>query len=136
MSVLEVVLLGVVVAAVGYFIVRWMFRVDEKMEDARRSAAELASVFSGLGLKETPAFLLDFAVGDVSGMAEKLVKLAALFLKGEAAVLVEFERVFDGLLAVKLTTDAGRAIVAAKLSEATQPSDPRAVRDVPKAGVV
>ncbi len=136
MSPLSVVLSCVIVAAVGYFVVRWMFRVDEKMEDARRSAAQLASVFSGLGLKETPAFLLDFAVGDVSGMAEKLVKLAALFLKGEAAVLVEFERVFDGLLAVKLTTDAGRAIVAAKLSEATEPSDPKVVRDAPKAGAV
>ena len=136
MSVLEVVLLSVVVAAVGYFIVRWMFRVDEKMEDARRAAAELAVVFSNLGLKETPAFLLDFAVADVSAMAEKLVKLAALFLKGEGAVLVEFERVFDGLLAVKLTTDAGRAIVAAKLSEATEPSDPKVVKEAPKAGAV
>ncbi len=136
MSVLEVVLLSVIVAAVGYWAVRLMFRVDEKMEDAKRSAAQVASVLSGLGLKETPAFLLDFAVGDISGMAEKLVKLAALFLKGESAVLVEFERVFDGLLAVKLTTDAGRAIVAAKLSEATEPSDPRVVKDAPKAGAV
>ncbi len=136
MSVLEVVLLSVIVAGLGYYVVRLMFRVDEKLEDAKRSAAQVASIFSGLGLKETPAFLLDFAVGDVSGMAEKLVKLAALFLKGEGAVLVEFERVFDGLLAAKLTTDAGRAIVAAKLSEATEPNDPRVVKEAPKAEAV
>ncbi len=136
MSVLEVVLLSVVVAAVGYFVVRWMFRVDEKLEDARRAAAQIASVLSGLGLKKTPAFLLDFAVADMSGMAEKIVELAKLFLSGEAAVLVEFERVFDGLLAAKLTTDAGRAIVAAKLSEATEPSDPKVVKEAPKAGAV
>jgi len=136
MSPLEVVLSCVVLAGLSYVVVRWMFRVDEKMEDARRAAAQLAVVFSNLGLKETPAFLLDFAVADVSAMAEKLVRLAALFLKGESAVLAEFEKVFDALLVVKLSTDAGRAIVAAKLSEATEPSDPAVVKDAPKAGAV
>ncbi len=136
MSALEIVLSCVVLAGVSFIAVRWWFRVDEKMEDARRAGAKVASVLSGLGLKETPEFLIDFAVGDVSAMCEKLVKLAALFLKGEGAVLVEFEKVFDSLLAIKLTTDAGRAIVAAKLSEATKPSDPEVIRDAPKAGAV
>ncbi len=136
MSPLEVVLSCVVLASLSYYAVRFMFRVDEKLEDARRAAAQIASVLSGLGLKETPAFLLDFAVADMSGMFEKLVKLAALFLKGEGAVLVEFERVFDGLLTAKLTTDAGRAIIAARLSEATRPSDPEVVKEAPKAGAV
>ena len=136
MSALEIVLSCVVLAGLSYLAVRWWFKVDELMEDARRAAARVASVFAGLGMKETPEFLLDFAVDDKSAMCEKLVKLAALFLKGEGAVLTEFEKVFDSLLAVKLATDAGRAIVAAKLSEATRPSDPEVVRDAPKAGAV
>ncbi len=136
MSPLEIVLSCVILAGLSYFAVKWWFKVDEKMEDARRAAAQIASVLSGLGLKETPEFLIDFAVEDVSAMAEKIVKLAALFMKGEAAVLVEFERVFDSLLVMKLATDAGRAIVAAKLSEATEPSDPKVVKDAPKAGAV
>ncbi len=136
MSPLEVVLSCVVLAGLSYYAVRFMFRVDEKMEDARRAAAQLAVAFSSLGMKDTPAFLLDFAVADMSGMAEKIVELAKLFLSGETAILVEFERVFDGLLAAKLTTDAGRAIVAAKLSEATNPSDPEVIKNAPKPGAM
>ncbi len=136
MSVLEIVLSCVVLAGLSYVAVKWWFRVDEKMEDARRAGAKVASVLSGLGLKETPEFLIDFAVGDVSAMCEKIVKLAALFLKGEGAVLIEFERVFDNLLAMKLATDAGRAIVAAKLSDSAKAGDPQVVADAPKAGVL
>ncbi len=136
MSVLEIVLSCVVLAGVSYVAVKWWFRIDEKMEDAQRAAAKVASVLSGLGLKETPEFLIDFAVKDVSAMAEKIVKLAALFLKGEGAVLVEFERVFDSLLAMKLATDSGRAVVAAKLADSAKPSDPQVVKDAPRAGVL
>jgi len=131
MTLLEVILACVLLAAAAYVVVVWAFKKDTEIEDRRRGAARLAAVLSNLGLKKTPEFLIDYSVGDYSGMAVKITELAKLFLEGEGAVVKEFAQVFDGVLAAKLRTDSGRAFIAAKLADAARPDDPKVVENAP-----
>jgi len=133
MSILEIVLACVLAAVVLAALAAWLFRKDTEIEDRRRGAARLAGVLSNLGLKKTPAFLIDYSVGDYSGMAERIKQLAELFLEGEDAVVKEFEQVFEGCLISKLKTETGRALVAAKLADAAKPADPSVVKEAPAA---
>ena len=96
----------------------------------------VASVLSSLGLKKIPEFLVDYSVGDYSGMTHKIKEVAKLFLDGKDAVLTEFENVFDSLLAAKLSTETGRAFIAAKLADAAKLTDPSVVANAPTAGVL
>jgi hypothetical protein len=136
MSTLEIVLICIVAAGVAYAVVAQLFKKDTEVENRRRGAAKLASVLSGLGLKKLPEFLVDYSVGDYSGMAKKIVDTAKLFLDGQDAVIKEFEQVFESLLAAKLSTEPGRAYIAAKLTDAAKETDPSVVKDAPVAGTV
>ena len=124
MSLPTLILLLVVLVAVGYFVVKWLFQKDTEIEDRRRGAARLAGVLSNKGLVKVPEFLIDYSVGDYSGMGNNIKKLAALFLDGEEAVVKEFDAVFERLLDAKLATMTGRAYIAAKLTDATSDGDP------------
>ena len=104
---------------------KWLFQKDTEIENRRRGAAKLAAVLQTYGLKKTPEFLIDYSVGDYSGMAHKIADLARLFLDGEEHVVKEFQHVFDRVLEAKLQTDEGRAYIAAKLSETSKPADPK-----------
>lgn len=132
MSILEIVLLAALALVVSYGVVRWLFAKDTEIEDRRRAAAKLAGILSNLGLKRTPEFLIDYSVGDYSGMAHRIAELTRLFLDGEDAVASEFTRVFESVLTAKLKTEAGRAYVAAKLADAALASDVSTVADAPQ----
>jgi hypothetical protein len=136
MSALEVVLLCVVGAVVAYVVGKRLFRRDEKMEDARRAAAQIASTLSSLGLEKTPEFLMDWVVKDYSAMVEKMIDLAKLLTSSPTAVTEEFGQVFDSVLASKLKTESGRAYIAAKLQDSCKSGDPGVVKDAPKAMVL
>ena len=101
---------------------KWLVKTDTKVEDRRRAAAKLAGVLSGIGLAKTPEFLIDYSVGDYSGMGDKLVKLVELFTSGEEAVLAEFGRVFERCLDAKLSSGEGRSYIAAKLQDSEGPT--------------
>lgn len=136
MTILEIVLCSVIGVAVAIYIGTVLFKADTATEDRRRAAAKLAGVLRALGLKKTPEFLEDYAVGDYSGMAEKIKVLVKLFLDGEDAVVNEFGSVFESVLAAKLKSETGRAYVAAKLEDATKVTDVSIVKDAPKAAAV
>lgn len=122
-----------VIGIVGYFIARWLFQKDTEIENRRRGAAKLAGVLSAKGLKKVPDFLIDYSVGDYSGMGTHIKQLADLFLDGEDAVLKEFETVFENLLNAKLATPTGRAYVASKLADAADyEHDPSVVEAAPQ----
>ena len=120
--ILVAVLGGILLGLLCYYIVRWMFRADEKMEDYRRAAGKLAIELSKLGLVKIPEFLVDFSVADGSAMGQKIIDLLKLFLDGNAGVLREFDEVAERMLAAKLKTAEGRAIIAARLAEASKPA--------------
>jgi len=125
----------VLVVAVGFLAAKWFFQKDTEVEDRRRGAAHLAAALTNYGLVQIPNFLIDYSVGDYSGMAEKMKQLAKMFLTGEDAVVKEFDQVFERVLVKKLQTEAGRALIAAKLADAVKPSDPTAVQTAPVAKV-
>lgn len=131
MSPLEVTLLCVLLVAAGYAGTRWLFAKDTEIEERRRAAAKLAGTLSNLGLRKTPEFLVDYSVGDYSGMTKKIADLARLFNDGEDAVVAEFSQVFDNVLKAKLKDEAGRALIAAKLADAVQAADPSVVQAAP-----
>lgn len=113
----------VLVPLVGFLAAKWLFQKDTEIENRRRGAAKLAAVLQTYGLRKTPEFLQDYAVGDYSGMAHKIADLARLFLDGEEHVVKEFQHVFERVLEAKLQTDEGRAYIAAKLAQTSPVSD-------------
>ncbi len=125
----------VLIALVGFLGAKWLFKKDTEIENRRRGAARLAAVLKAYGLVRIPEFLIDYSVGDYSGMAEKIKSLAEVFLAGEEPVVKEFDAVFDRVLIEKLKTEAGRALIAAKLSDATKPADAAVVQDAPQPAV-
>jgi hypothetical protein len=116
------ILILVLVPLVGFLAAKWLFQKDTEIENRRRGAAKLAAVLQTYGLTKTPEFLIDYSVGDYSGMTHKIADLARLFLDGEEHVVKEFQHVFDRVLEAKLQTDEGRAYIAAKLSETAKPA--------------
>ena len=112
--------LCVCVPLLAYFLVKWFCTKDTEAENRRRAAAKLASKLQAIGLRKLPEFLIDYSVGDYSGMANKIHALSELFLAGDEPVLAEVDTVFRNVLDAKLKTDEGRAFIAAKLAEATK----------------
>lgn len=115
--------LCVCVPLLAYFIGKWVFTKDTEIENRRRAAAKLAAKLQAIGLRKTPEFLIDYSVGDYSGMANKIHTLAELFLDGEEPVLAEVETVFRNVLDSKLKTEEGRAFIAAKLAEVAKAAE-------------
>jgi hypothetical protein len=108
----------------AYFLVKKVFEKDTEVENRRRGAAKLASKLQAIGLRKVPEFLIDYSVGDYSGMANKIHMLAELFLSGDDPVLAEVDTVFRNVFDAKLKTDDGRAFIAAKLAEAVKVAAP------------
>lgn len=119
------------IAAVGFLGAKWLFKKDTEIENRRRGAARLAASLKAYGLVRIPEFLIDYSVGDYSGMAEKMKNLAEMFMSGESAVVAELDAVYERVLAEKLQTEAGRALVASKLADAKKAADPSVVTDAP-----
>jgi hypothetical protein len=119
------ILILVLVPLVGFLAAKWLFQKDTEIENRRRGAAKLAAVLQTYGLTKTPEFLIDYSVGDYSGMTHKIADLARLFLDGEEHVVKEFQHVFERVLEAKLRSAEGRAYVAAKLAELDKPADPK-----------
>jgi hypothetical protein len=132
---LNAIVITVLIAVVGFLGAKWLFRKDTEIEDRRRGAAKLAASLKAYGLVRIPDFLIDYSVGDYSGMAEKMKTLAEMFLSGEEAVVTELDGVYERVLSQKLKTEAGRALVASKLADAKKVDDVSSVQDAPAPAV-
>jgi len=132
---LNTLVILVLIALVGFLGAKWLFKKDTEVENRRRGAAKLAACLKAYGLQRIPEFLIDYSVGDYSGMAEKIKGLAEMFLAGEESVVKEFDAVYDRVLVEKLKTEAGRALIASKLADATKPSDATVVQEAPAPAV-
>lgn len=120
------ILLIILVPIVGYLVAKLAFKKDTEVENRRRAAANLARVLSEQGLVRIPDFLIDYSVGDYSGMVSNMHSLAELFLNGEAAVIEEFKHVYERVLEKKLKNPEARAYLAARLAENTTDADVQA----------
>lgn len=132
---LNALVILVLVGLVGFFGAKWLFRKDTEIEGRRRGAARLAASLKAYGLVKIPEFLIDYSVGDYSGMAMKIKAYAEMFMAGEEAVMQEFNAVFERVLAEKLKSESGRALIASKLSDASKETDPSVVANAPAPAV-
>jgi hypothetical protein len=120
---METIALLIVVPALAYFLVKWLFTKDTEIENRRRRSAELAGKFTAYGLKDAPKLLNDYAVGDYSGLVHDFRVMLDKYLSGDdAAIERELDSVFESVLSVKLSTADGRTVLAAKLAEFTPPT--------------
>jgi len=118
---MNAVAVSVVVTVAAYFIGMRIIRFDTRVEKRRRAAQKLAIKLGTLGLVKIPEALGDYSIGDYSEMGEKFIDIVKLFCSGEEAILAEFAQIFSNLLRAKLTSEEGRAYVAAMLADATPP---------------
>lgn len=123
------------IVAVGAGVLAWkkFITVDQEVIERRKAAGHLAGTLKGFGLVKIPAFLIEYSTGDYIGMAEAIHDMAKDAMAGEDKVVAELKGVFDNVLTAVLKTDAGRALVAAKLADASKPSDPSSVAAAPQA---
>lgn len=77
----------------------------------------LAAKLRDNGLKLLPSLLEDFAVGDVQDMVEKIHDVAKLVESGSDAIEKELEQTYENVLARKLATPEGMALIKAKIAE-------------------
>ena len=131
-----VIALCVCVPVLAYLLMKKLFEKDTEVENRRRAAAKLAAKLQEMGLRKLPEFLIDYSVGDYSGMANKIHMIAELFLSGDDPVLAEVDSVFRNVLDAKLKTDEGRAFIAAKLAEAMKAVTPVVTAAVAAAATV
>jgi hypothetical protein len=135
LSLNTLVILGLI-GVVGFLGAKWLFKKDTEIEDRRRGAAKLAASLKAYGLAKIPDFLIDYSVGDYSGMAMKMKQLAEMFIAGESVVIAEFDAVYERVLTEKLRTETGRAFIASKLVDAKKDTDPNVVALAPKPAVL
>jgi hypothetical protein len=95
-----------------------LFGANEKLMAKKRAAQKLAGKLRDAGLKLIPSLLEDFAVGDVQDMVEKIHDVCKVVDAGSDAIEKELQATFDNVLAKKLATPEGLALIKAKIAEA------------------
>ena len=125
-------LLGAVVLSIaGFTVARFLFRRDTAREDRRRAAGRVAGYLRSQGLQHLPEVLEDYSVGDYSGMAKSITKVAALLNDPEAAKSIFSQVVANVQEAQKHTTldQAATPITEVKLkSDPSRGPDPSPVQ--------
>jgi hypothetical protein len=121
-SVVIVILVALTCVLVGREIGKWLFGKNEDLLAKKRAAQVLAVKLRDAGLKLLPALLEDFAVGDVNDLLQKIQDVAKLVQSGSDAIEKELEATYESVLAKKLATPAGLALVKAKIAEIEPPT--------------
>ena len=111
------ILAAVVAVLVGREVGKRLFDVNAKLMAKKRAAQVLAAKLRDNGLKLLPSLLEDFAVGDVQDMVEKIHDVAKLVESGSDAIEKELEQTYENVLAKKLATPEGMALIKAKIAE-------------------
>ena len=111
------ILAAVVAVLVGREVGKRLFDVNAKLMAKKRAAQVLAAKLRDNGLKLLPSLLEDFAVGDVQDMVEKIHDVAKLVESGSDAIEKELEQTYENVLATKLATPEGMALIKAKIAD-------------------
>ena len=110
------ILAAVVCVLVGREVGKCMFGTNEKLVAKKRAALTLATKLRDAGLKLLPALLEDFSVGGVDDLLQKIHDTAKLVESGSDAIEKELEQTYENVLAKKLATPEGMALVKAKIA--------------------
>jgi len=132
---LSSVLICILLVALGAVVAKWLFKKDTEVENRRRAAGQLAATLKSYGLVVLPDFLIDYSVGDYSGMGYKIKETAKLLAGSPEAVVKEFDGIFSRVLTAKLASEGGRTLLAAKLADAVKAGDTSVVTSAPAAKI-
>lgn len=116
------ILAAVVCVLVGREVGKLMFGANEKLMAKKRDAQVLATKLRDNGLKLLPAILEDFAVGDVNDMLQRVHDVSKLIEQGNDAIEKELEATYENVLAKKMATPEGMALIKAKIAAIEQPA--------------
>jgi len=109
--------LMIVLACAGAFVVgKVLFRADEKIEDRRRHAAQIAVELKSQGLDHIPELLIDYSVGDYSGLMSRL-KSWYEFMREDSQRRTFFSKFLERQLSLALQDDSRRQKVLDAVSE-------------------
>lgn len=110
---------GILSLSAGAFAIGWLlFGADNRVEDRRRRAADVARVLSSLGFKKLPLVFADYSIGDYSGMTRGIHELHDILID-PAQRQAELEQVFRLLIEEKLK-DPDKLKVLQKLVDVAQ----------------
>lgn len=93
-----------------------LFRKDTEIEQRRKAAIEAAEVLTAQGLTLLPAILTDYAVGDYSGMINRIRSAARMLLNPKHAE-AEFDQLFTNMLERRLKDPETRATLVEKVNK-------------------
>jgi hypothetical protein len=114
------VLVGLAALLVGVEISKkWLSRKQKPVKETgnQRPFQSLAMSLRNLG-HDVPKLLVEYEIGGIVAMMKSLDEMQAVAKKGNDALMDELDGVFERVLAVKLGTPEGRALVKAKLEAA------------------
>lgn len=104
------VVLGGIVAG------KWLKKTDDKIEERRDMALQVADVLKEKGLSTTPELLRAYATGNYSKIF-KALKTAAVTLTNPAAAAAEFDGIFEKMLVAKIADGTAKAELTARLTD-------------------
>ena len=116
------VLAAVVCILVGREIGKWLFSENEKLAAKKQAAQLLSTKLRENGLKRLPAMLDAFATGSLNKFLVQLEDLAKLVESGSDAIEKELEATYENVLANKLATPEGMALIKAKIAQIEAPA--------------
>lgn len=102
-------------AVLAFFGAKYLYKGDTKVEGRRRAAADLAGRYRAMGLTTIPDLLLDYSVGDYSGMAKKIYSVYDH--AKDNGLEAEFENVFEKMLAAKMQDPDAKAALKERLNK-------------------
>jgi hypothetical protein len=112
-------LVAIAAVAVGKQAGKLLFTGKKNLTGMRKAAQDLAIALRKAGLEIIPVHLEAFAVGDVDDLLEGVKELSIMLKSGNGVILTELDSTFERVLGVKLSSPEGRALIAAKLAEAS-----------------
>lgn len=118
----ELLLMAAGVLAVVFVVVKLLYKADSAVEDRRRAAGKIAGVLHSNGCVILPALLEDYMVGDYSGLAIRLGKIATVLTHNPNAIQEEFDKAYERILAAQLADPVKKAALVARVNAANAPA--------------
>lgn len=112
------IVLCIVAVIVGIPLGKKLFAKGEKIADKKKAALSLAVAMRAAGMELLPGILEDFAVGDVASLLARIRDVSKVVEQGNDAIMLDLEKTFERVLAKKLASPAGLALIKAKIVEA------------------
>lgn len=122
-SIVIVVLAVCLIGLLSYTLAKFAFIKDDQRETRHKHYIQVSQFLTEYGLKMIPAILVDLAVGDYSGAYEQIKFFVKLLERDPKSVAAEFDKVFERVLAVKLTSPESLSHIKALIAAAEQGTD-------------